>query len=233
MKTVIIIPTYNEKESIKDIIPLIFNLLPDVYVTVADDNSPDGTAGTVLELTKQYPNLSLISRKQKDGLGKAYINAFEQILPDKDIKSIVMMDADFSFQTRYLPEMIKRSEDYSVVIGSRYVKGSKIIGWQMWRKFLSFFGNFYCSIILRMPIKDYTCGFCVISTEFLRKVPFSKMDASGYAFIMELKYFLHKIGGTFLEIPIIFVNRAFGETKITSHIISEGVLAPWKMRWKK
>jgi dolichol-phosphate mannosyltransferase len=233
MKNVIIIPTYNEKESVKNIIPLVFNLLPDVYIAVADDNSPDGTADVVLELAKQYPKLSLISRKQKDGLGKAYINAFEKLLPDTDIRSLIMMDADFSYQTRYLPEMIKKSEEFGVVIGSRYVKGSKIIGWQMWRKFLSFFGNFYCSQILRMPIKDYTCGFCVISTNYLRKVPFSKMDASGYAFIPELKYLLYKAGASFYEVPITFVDRTEGQSKISSHIISEGIIAPWKMIFRK
>lgn len=233
MKNVIIIPTYNEKDSVKNIIPLVFNLLPDVHIAVADDNSPDGTANVVLDLAKQYPNLSLISRKQKDGLGKAYINAFQQLLSDKDIKSLVMMDADFSYQSRYLPEMFKKSEEYSVVIGSRYVKGSKIVGWQMWRKFLSFFGNTYCSLILRMPIKDYTCGFCVISTDYLRKVDFAKMDASGYAFIPELKYLLYKAGATFYEVPITFVDRTEGQSKISSHIISEGIIAPWKMLLRK
>ncbi len=233
MRNVIIIPTYNERENIKALIPLVFKLIPTISIVVADDNSPDGTAVAVIELKKQYLNLSLISRKQKDGLGKAYINAFLQILQDKDIRSVIMMDADFSFQLRYLPEMIKKSEDYSVVIGSRYVSGSKIIGWGLWRKVLSFFGNFYCNIILRMPIHDYTCGFNVISAEFLRKVDFSEMDASGYAFILELKYLLHKSGATFFEVPIIFVDRIEGKSKISSHIISEGVLAPWKMIMRK
>lgn len=229
MNNVIIIPTYNESKNIKVIIPLVFKLIPEISVVVADDNSPDGTALVVTELKKQYPNLSLISRLQKDGLGKAYINAFLQVLQNKDVESVIMMDADFSFQLKYLPEMIRKNADYGVVIGSRYVKGSKIIGWQLWRKFLSSFGNFYCGVILRMNIHDYTCGFVVISTEFLRKVDFSRMDASGYAFIPELKYLLYKAGATFFEVPITFVDRVEGQSKISSHIISEGVLAPWKM----
>lgn len=229
MKNVIVIPTYNEVKNIKVIIPLIFSLLPTIYVVVADDNSPDGTGGFVTELTKQYPNLSLISRSQKDGLGKAYINAFSHILKNTDIRSIIMMDADFSYQLRFLPEMIKKSENFGVVIGSRYVKGSIIFGWNWWRKVLSFLGNFYCDTILRMPIKDYTCGFNVIRTDFLRKINFSKMDASGYAFILELKYLLYKSGATFFEVPITFVDRVEGKSKISWRIVGEGVLAPWKM----
>ncbi|MFZ2621015.1 MAG: polyprenol monophosphomannose synthase [Minisyncoccia bacterium] len=233
MKDVIIIPTYNEKESIQTIVPLVFRLLPDITVVVADDNSPDGTGMIVLGMQKQYPNLSLISRKQKDGLGKAYINAFREVLKDKGVRAIIMMDADFTAQLKFLPEMMTKSKDYSVVIGSRYVSGSKILGWQLWRKVLSFSGNFYCRIILRMPIRDYTCGFNVISADLLRKVDLSKMDASGYAFILELKYILYKVGATFFEVPITFVDRVGGESKISSHIISEGVFAPWKMIFGK
>lgn len=140
-----------------------------------------------------------------------------------------MMDADFSYQLRFLPEMIKKSENFGVVIGSRYVKGSIIFGWNWWRKVLSFLGNFYCDTILRMPIKDYTCGFNVIRTDFLRKINFSKMDASGYAFILELKYLLYKSGATFFEVPITFVDRVEGKSKISWRIVGEGVLAPWKM----
>jgi dolichol-phosphate mannosyltransferase len=233
MKDIIIIPTYNEKENIRVLIPMIFELLPTVFVVVADDNSPDGTGQEVLELAKKYPHLSLISRKEKNGLGKAYVNAFINVLADKEVGRVIMMDADLSLQPKYLPEMIKKSEEYSVVIGSRYVTGSKIVGWQFWRRILSFCGNFYCSLIVRMPIKDYTCGFNVISAELLRKIDFSKMDASGYAFILELKYLLYKAGATFCEVPIVFVERLGGESKISSHIVHEGILAPWKMLFKK
>ena len=229
MKNVIVIPTYNERNNVRTIIPLVFETLPEVFVVVADDNSPDGTGLEVMELQKKYHNLSLISRKQKDGLGKAYINAFSEILNNKDVRSIIMMDADFSFQLRYLPEMIKKSENYSVVIGSRYVQGSKIIGWNFWRKTLSFFGNFYCNIILHMPIHDYTCGYNVISAEMLRRIDFSKMDATGYAFILELKCLLFEVGATFFEVPITFVDRTDGKSKISWHIIGEGVFAPRKM----
>ena len=233
MKNVIIIPTYNEKENIKILIPLTFSVLPNVFIVVVDDSSPDGTGVAVAELQKKYPNLSLISRAEKNGLGQAYISAFSQVLEDKDVTNVIMMDADLSLQPKYLPEMIKRSRDYGVVTGSRYVDGSKIVGWKLWRRVLSFFGNFYCRVIIGMPIRDYTCGFNVIRAEILRKIDFSKMDMSGYAFIIELKYLLYKAGATFFETPIVFVERIGGESKIASHIISEGILAPWKMIFKK
>ena len=233
MKNVIILPTYNERKNISALIPLIFEAVPDIHVLVADDSSPDGTADMVRELQSKHPNLSLIIQKEKKGLGRAYINAFNHVLQGNDIRTVIMMDADLSHQPRHLIEMLRMSEQYSVVVGSRYVKDGGTEGWELWRRLLSFWGNFYCRMITRMPIKDCTTGYNVISAALLRKIDFSKMDMSGYAFIMELKYLLHKAGGTFFEVPIIFVNRAEGESKLTGHIVSEGVLAPWKMVMKK
>lgn len=233
MKDIIVIPTYDEKENISVLIPLIFKTVPNVSVVVADDNSPDGTAKTVLDLKYKYPNVSLISRQSKNGLGKAYINAFKEILNDSNVRSVIMMDADLSHNPKYLPEMIKKSKDYSVVVGSRYVKGGETVGWELWRRVLSYCGNLYCRFITGLPINDCTGGFNIISADLLKKVDFEKMDMSGYAFIMEIKYLLYKAGGTFCEVPITFVNRAHGETKISGHIISEGVIAPWKMKFTK
>lgn len=232
MKDIIVLPTYNEKENIGSIVPLIFSILPQINILVADDSSPDGTAETVKKLQNTYKNLSLISRPEKKGLGRAYINAFEHILKDRDVRTVIMMDADLSHQPKYLVEMLEKSKDFTVVTGSRYVKGGKTVGWEMWRKILSFFGNLYCRIITQMPIKDCTAGFNVINAELLRKINFSKIDMSGYAFIMELKYNLYLAGAKFYEVPITFVNRVGGESKMSSHIINEGILAPWKMRWK-
>ncbi len=233
MKNVIVLPTYNERENISNLVPLIFSTVPDVYILVADDNSPDGTADTVRGLQKKYPNLSLISRPEKNGLGRAYINAFNLVLKDTDVRTVIMMDADLSHQPKYLPEMLEKSRDFSVVVGSRYVSGGETIGWELWRKVLSYFGNFYCRTITSMPIKDCTTGFNVINADLLRKVDFSKIDMSGYAFIMELKHSLFLAGAQFFEVPIVFVNRVGGESKMSGHIISEGIIAPWKMRWKK
>jgi dolichol-phosphate mannosyltransferase len=215
------------------LIPLIFDNIPGISVVVADDNSPDGTGKVVSDLKYKYPNLILVTRESKGGLGKAYINAFKEVLKDINVRKIVMMDADMSHDPKYLNQMIKESDKYSVVVGSRYVVGGKTVGWELWRRVLSFCGNLYCRIITGLPIKDCTGGFNVISADYLRKIDFSKMDMSGYAFIMEIKYLLYKTGANFLEVPITFVNRVGGESKISSHIISEGILAPWKIKISK
>jgi dolichol-phosphate mannosyltransferase len=233
MKDVIIIPTYNEKENIGNLIDLIYKTVPEVYVVVADDSSPDGTGAVVENLKYIYPKVSLITRDKKDGLGRAYVNAFKKVLKEDSVRNIVMMDADFSHDPVYLLEMLKKSRNFSVVIGSRYVDGGKTVGWELWRRILSSFGNLYCRSITGLPIRDCTGGFNVISAKLLRKIDFAKLDMSGYAFIMQLKYLLHKNGATFYEVPIIFKNRRSGETKISGHIISEGLLAPVKMLWKK
>ncbi len=233
MKDVVIIPTYNERENIEVLIPEIFAISPDVFVTVVDDNSPDRTADVVKEFIKKYPNLKLLEREKKEGLGKAYIHAFRKTLEDKHVRSVIMMDADLSHSPSVIPHMRKHSADFSVVVGSRYIKGGKIIGWELWRRVLSLFGNFYCRSITRLPINECTGGFNLISADLLRSLDFDSMDSSGYAFIMELKFMLNKAGGKFKETPIIFKNRVGGESKISNHIIKEGILAPWKMILKK
>ena len=232
MKNVIVLPTYNERGNIGNIVPMIFSIVPDIHILVADDNSPDGTADEVKSLQKKYPNLSLISRPEKNGLGRAYINAFASVLRDQDVRTVIMMDADLSHQPKHLKPMLEKSLDYTVVIGSRYVEGGETRGWELWRRILSYMGNLYCRLITGIPIKDCTTGYNVINAELLRKIDFSKIDMSGYAFIMELKFGLYKAGGKFFEVPIVFVNRVGGESKMSGHIISEGIVAPWKMRFK-
>ncbi len=229
----IILPTYNEKENIGPLIKIIFSLLPEINILVVDDNSPDGTAVAVEELQKKYPNLSLLKRPVKNGLGGAYIEGFKRLLVDPDIKNIVMMDADFSHNPKYLPQMIAEAENYGLVIGSRYIKGGGIAKWELWRRILSAGGNFYARILLGRFIRDWTGGFNCIKTDYLRKIDFNKINLSGYAFIMGLKYFLIKVGASVKEIPIIFEARREGESKLSHHIISEGIIAPWKIILKK
>lgn len=233
MKTIIILPVYNEKENIRQIIEAIFKVLPLIYILVVDDNSPDGTGDIVKKLQKKFSNLKILTRIEKRGLGEAYINAFKETLKDPDIGNIIMMDADFSHHPSYLPVMLKYAEDFDVVVGSRYIKGGKIEGWELWRRLLSRWGNFYARTITRLPVADCTSGFNLIKSDFLKKIDFSKIDASGYAFIIELKYFLWKSGARFKEIPIIFRNRINGESKISNYIIREGIIAPWKMILKR
>lgn len=211
------------------LVPEIFKVMPDIWVTIIDDNSPDGTANIVKEMMVKYKRLNLIQKEKKEGLGKAYIYAFKKILSDSNVSNIITMDADLSHPVSCIPEMRKFSKEYDVVIGSRYIKGGKTEGWELWRRLLSMYGNIYCRTITRMPLNDCTAGFNLISTKFLRKIDFRLMDSSGYAFMMELKYLLFKLNAKFKEVPIVFKNRIGGESKITNHIIREGILAPWKM----
>lgn len=235
MKNVIIVPTYNEKENIKLLIKEIFKYAPDVNILVVDDNSPDGTANEVKNIMIEYKNVSLLSRVGKEGLGKAYLNAFNELRKDSNVEYVGMMDADFSHDPKYLPKMFEVIPNYDVIVGSRYIGGkeSGTEGWELWRRVLSKMGNFYCRIITGMSVRDSTAGFMLIRKKFLDQININDFDVSGYAFMMELKYILWKKGARFKEVPIIFKNRRQGESKLSSHIIAEGIIAPWKMRFKK
>lgn len=229
MKSVIVIPTFNEKENINIIIPLIFKTERDVHVLVVDDNSPDGTGDKVTEMQQNFKNLSLLSRQKKEGLGKAYIDAFREVLKDQNVSTIIMMDADLSHDPKHISQMIELRKKYDVVVGSRYIKGGKTEGWELYRRVLSRLGNIYAKIITGMPINDCTGGFNATSADVLREIKLDDINMSGYAFIMQFKYLLFKKGATFFEIPICFKNRTEGVSKISNMIVREGVLAPWKM----
>jgi dolichol-phosphate mannosyltransferase len=232
MKTVIVIPTYNEKENIGPLLEKIFTLLPEVFILVVDDNSPDKTAETVREKQKKFSHLFLLVREKKEGLGKAYVDAFSRVIKDSEVDKVVMMDADFSHDPERLPAFLAAAAQSDIVVGSRYVKGGGTVGWELWRRILSRFGNFYARLITGMPLADLTGGFNLMAADFLRRINLEGLDMSGYAFIMEIKSSLFIAGAKFYEVPIIFRNRREGESKISSHIIREGVIAPWKIRAK-
>ncbi len=234
MKLLIIIPTYNEKDTIVKIIDEINLRIPHSHILVVDDNSPDGTADIVKHLKLTNNKVHLLVRKSKEGLGKAYIGAFNHIFEKYDPEIVAMMDADMSHHPKYLKEMEKLiDKGFSVVIGSRYVPGGDTIGWETWRKALSYFGNLYARIITGIPVRDLTAGFYMIDMSVLKKVDLQDIDSSGYAFQMEFKNLLRKNGAKFKELPIIFGSRIGGESKISNHIIGEGIIAPWKIRFKK
>ena len=232
MKTVIVIPTYNERKNIELLIPVLFRKMPEVFILVVDDNSPDGTSKAVLHLKKRFKNLSLLMREKKQGLGIAYTHAFKEVLKDASVDVIVMMDADFSHDPDYLPIMLSCIKENGVVIGSRYVKGGRTVGWSLWRRLLSRGGNWYCRTITGMPIKDCTSGYNAISAHTLRLIDLDAVTQSGYAFIMGLKHTLFISGVEFIEVPIIFKDRIDGVSKLSNKIIKEGIIAPWKMYWR-
>ena len=185
MKSIVIIPTYNERENIEKLVPVIFDLIPDAFILVVDDNSPDGTADEVTMLQKNYPHLFLMKRLNKEGLGKAYIDAFRAVLAEKTYDTVTTMDADFSHDPLRLPEMLEKAKTYGMVVGSRYTKwGGVSKKWKWHRKLLSRGSNFYASLLLGFRIRDWTAGFNTIRTERLshinleeRRYGISKMTA--------------------------------------------------------
>ncbi len=231
MKDFIVIPTYNERGNIAVLIPKVFAIAPDASVVVVDDDSPDGTADEVRRLMESHPRLELYAHNQKAGFARAYIDAFRMLLErESDIDSIIMMDADLSHDPVYLPtfrDLLRRAD---LVIGSRYIAGGGLVGWEWWRRFLSGGGNEYLRAVSGIRIKDITGGFNGIRAEALRKILLSPDEARGYAFQFVLKYKLVESGATFVETPIVFRNRLEGESKLTHHIIREALITPWKIR---
>jgi dolichol-phosphate mannosyltransferase len=231
----IVIPTYNERGNLKMLTQRIFAAVPGVSLFIVDDNSPDGTAELVKKLAQEkYPELHLIRREKKDGLGRAYIYGFGKVLADPSFRTVTMMDGDLSHEPERLPAMLAASETYSLVIGSRYTVGGGVTNnWSWWRRTLSFGANLYLRLIFRINIKDWTTGYNTINTELLRRIDFTKLDLNGYAFISSLKYYLLRNGARVKEIPIFFEERAAGVSKMSGSIIMEGVLAPWKIIFRK
>ncbi|MBI2625258.1 MAG: glycosyltransferase [Candidatus Nealsonbacteria bacterium] len=229
MKDVIIIPTYNERENIKNLLGTISSLFPNVHILVVDDNSPDQTANEVKEAQKQIPNLELLLRPKKEGLGRAYISAFQKVLASGQVSSLCTMDADFSHSARYLKNMFSGIREFDVVVGSRYLKEGGVSGYKFFRRMVSLAASLYCRIMFRLPIADYTSGFMCIRAPLLRKIDFRKIDSSGFAFLIELKYLLWERGAKFKEFPIILENRREGKSKIGTPVVLEGILLPWKL----
>ena len=229
-----LIPTYNERQNIAVLVPEIYALEPSLHLLVIDDSSPDGTADEVRSLMTQYPNLELLTRSSKNGLGEAYKEGIAHALLNPSVERIVCMDADGSHAAHYLPALLAASEQHELVIGSRYVSGGGIANWSLWRYALSQWGNLYARTIVGLPIKDLTAGFTCFHAEVLRRIDFSHIHASGYAFQMELKFCAaHTLRCSVKEIPIVFQSRREGESKISRHIITEGLKTPWRLRARR
>lgn len=223
MKKLVIIPTYNEKENIQNIISAVFSLEQDFHILVVDDSSPDGTADIVKNLQKEYPNsLHLSIRKTKDGLGKAYLHGFDWALKNS-YDYIFEMDADFSHNPNDLPKLFEACQSGDMSIGSRYCKGVNVVNWPMSRVLLSFFASKYVRLILGIPIHDTTAGFVCFSRHALESIGLEKIKLKGYGFQIEMKYRAYKKGLKIIEVPIIFTDRTQGESKMNGGIIKEAI----------
>ena len=233
MEKLVIIPTYNEKENITNILHAIFNLNEGFHVLVIDDGSPDGTAQIVKELQSKFSNILFIEeRKGKLGLGTAYIHGFNWAI-NKGYNFIFEMDADFSHNPNDLPRLYNacKNEGADVAVGSRYVNGGGVVNWPKNRIALSKGASLYTRMITWMPIKDPTAGFMCYSREALQAINLEQIHFVGYAFQIEMKYAAWKLGFKIKEVPIIFQDRAFGVSKMNKSIVKEGVLGVLKLRW--
>ena len=224
-----IVPTFNEIDNIKKIIPAILEVDGRVDVLVVDDNSPDGTGKYVGEHFGSNNRVSILHRKEKNGLGRAYIAGMKLAI-EKGYEFIVQMDADFSHRPIDLKKLIAVSPDYDLVIGSRWVPGGKVVNWGLSRIFISKFGSFYASTILRKPIKDWTGGFNLWRTEKLKTFGLDKIRSSGYSFQIEMKNRAIAKGFKYYEQAIEFVDRDLGESKMSKKIILEALIKVWTFR---
>ena len=232
--SLIIIPTYNEKENIEKIIRKIFSLEKDFHILVIEDGSPDGTANIVKGLQKEFSdNLHIEERSGKLGLGTAYIHGFKWALY-KDYQFVFEMDADFSHNPDDLIRLYNAcsSEGGEVAIGSRYVKGVNIVNWPMSRLLMSFFASKYVKFITGMPIHDSTAGFKCYKREVLETINFNKIQFIGYAFQIEMKFKAWKYGFNVVEVPVIFTDRTEGTSKMSGGIFFEAVFGVLQMKIK-
>ncbi|MBK8788235.1 MAG: polyprenol monophosphomannose synthase [Chitinophagaceae bacterium] len=232
MEKIVIIPTYNEKENIENIIGAVMNLQLNFHVLIIDDDSPDGTADIVKSLIPTYSGqLFLEQRKGKLGLGTAYIHGFKWAI-DKGYNFIFEMDADFSHNPNDLERLYTACKNGAgVAVGSRYVKGGAVANWPANRILLSRGASLYTRIITWMPVKDPTAGFVCYSKEVLEAINLDGIEFVGYAFQIEMKFASWKLGFKIVEVPITFIDREFGASKMNKGIVKEGILGVLKLRW--
>lgn len=232
MKKLVIIPTYNEKENIRAIISAVLTLDQDFHILVVDDSSPDGTADIVKDMQKYHPHhLHLTIRKNKDGLGKAYIHGFKWALQN-GAEYIFEMDADFSHNPRDLQRLYQAVKSADMAIGSRYSTGVNVVNWPMGRVLLSYFASYYVRFILGVPIHDTTAGFVCFRREVLEAINLDKIRLKGYGFQVEMKFRTFKKNYKIVEVPIVFTNREHGISKMNGGIIGEAVFGVLNLRWK-
>lgn len=232
MKVAVVIPTYNEKDNIEPLIKEILKLSSDYEVYIVDDNSPDGTGNIADAIAKKEDRVRVIHRKKKEGLGKAYRDAFEIVCKDEP-DYVVQMDADFSHPPKAIPEMIKKMKTADVVIGSRYVNGISVVNWPIHRILLSWSANLYVRLLTRLEIADTTAGFKCFKREVLESIDFRKLKSEGYCFQIEMNYAASVLGYAFDEISIVFEDRKKGESKMSLEIILESFVKVLTLPFKK
>ncbi len=229
-KSVLIVPTYNERENIARFLECVQSTVPSLDILVVDDNSPDGTADLVEAQFGNDGSVNILRRAGTRGLGRSYVDGYLWAL-NRGYCHVVQMDADFSHDPKYLPDMLAKSEEADLVFGSRYCAGGGVRDWPLRRRLLSRFANMYVSWITGLPVRDATSGFRCYSRGALERINVELVVSNGYAFQVEMTYRAHRAGLPIREIPIIFVDRTLGKSKMSGGIIFESILMPWRLRF--
>ncbi|MBN1780634.1 polyprenol monophosphomannose synthase [bacterium] len=225
----VIIPTYNEVHNVQKVIPKVLEQDPRIEILVVDDNSPDGTAEAVERWCQKTSRIHLLQRSGKMGLGTAYVEGFKMAL-QQDYQLVFQMDADLSHDPNEIPNFLKCIGKYDVVIGSRYIQGVNVVNWPISRLLLSWFANLYSRVVTGMSIRDATGGYKCFHRHVLEKMNFNKIHSDGYAFQIEMNFKVWKKGFQVKEIPIVFVDRNDGVSKMHPGIVQEAFWMVWRLR---
>lgn len=231
MRTLIIIPTYNERESLPPIISRARAAVPEAHILIVDDNSPDGTGAIADDLAAKDEQIFVLHRAGKEGLGRAYIDAFGWAM-ERDYTHVVEMDADGSHRPEQLPLLLERaamSDHPDLVIGSRYIRGGELEGWPKSRELLSRAGNLYIKMWLGLPASDVTAGFRVYAVSIFNRIDLDKVEAKGYFFQTDMTDHVNRAGGHIVEMPINFAQREKGESKLSGNVFTESLIRTTKM----
>ena len=232
IEKVIVIPTYNERGNIEKLLPELLDFDPSLEVLVVDDGSPDGTADAVEAIARARGRAHVLRRTSKDGIGPAYRAGFKKAL-ELGGQLIVQMDADFSHPIESLPELFEGTADHDVVLGSRYLDGITVVRWPMERLLLSYFGNYYVRKLTRLPVRDTTGGFKCWRRETLEAIDLDQVRSNGYSFQIEMTYRAWCKGARILEVPIIFMDREVGVSKMSKRIGLEALWIVWELKFRR
>lgn len=229
MKVMVVIPTYNERDNIERLTSEILGLGADIHILIVDDNSPDGTGDIAGNLAKKHKEVHVIHREGKMGLGSAYREGFRYAL-DAGAENIMEMDADFSHNPARIPEFLEKAKEADVVIGSRYLNGVSVVNWPIRRLILSYLANVYARFVTGLRITDCTGGFKCFKRKVLEEIDLENIKSDGYSFQIEMNYRCVEKGFRVGEIPIIFIDRHAGSSKMSKKIVREAVVMVWRLR---
>ena len=230
MRAVVLVPTYNERANIVEFVEKVRQFAPGLHILIIDDNSPDGTGELAEELARQYSDeIFVLHRERKEGLGKAYVDGFSRILKN-DYEFVLQMDADLSHDPAHLPCFFDKIKDHDLVVGSRYVNGISVVNWDLKRLIMSKLATNYVRFITRMPFSDTTSGYKCWRREALEKIGFENAFSSGYVFLVEMKYKAYRQGLRLAEVPIIFIERKSGQSKLDWRVIWEAIWGVLRLR---